>query len=73
MYNISHQKLNQICFFNTDRKPMVQLETMPMILQFFAEVCSEGLMRDWLGSPEGSVFWPFLLTMLCNKPVDNTR
>nr|CAD7407990.1 unnamed protein product [Timema poppensis] len=51
---------------------MLRADTVAMVLHFFAEVCSEGLMRDWLGSPEGSVFWLPLLTLLCNKtdPVD---
>jgi baculoviral IAP repeat-containing protein 6 len=40
---------------------------MAMVLNFFAEVCAEGHMRDWLGSAEGSVFWLPLLSLLCNK------
>jgi hypothetical protein len=47
--------------------PMLRVDTMAMILNFFAEVCAEGHMRDWLGSPEGSVFWLPLLSLLCNK------
>lgn len=47
--------------------PMLRVDAMAMILNFFAEVCAEGHMRDWLGSPEGSVFWLPLLSLLCNK------
>lgn len=47
--------------------PMLRVDTIAMILNFFAEVCAEGHMRDWLGSPEGSVFWLPLLSLLCNK------
>nr|KAG5700866.1 hypothetical protein BaRGS_012273 [Batillaria attramentaria] len=36
------------------------------ILQFFAELCWEPSIKDWLGTAEGNVFWPALLTMLCN-------
>jgi hypothetical protein len=47
--------------------PVLRVDAMAMILNFFAEVCAEGHMRDWLGSPEGSVFWLPLLSLLCNK------
>ncbi|KAL8592605.1 hypothetical protein ACOMHN_026535 [Nucella lapillus] len=36
------------------------------ILSFFAELCCEPSIKDWLGGAEGNVFWPALLTMLCN-------
>lgn len=51
-----------------DGKSVMCADTMAVILKFLAEVCMEGQMRDWLGSPEGSLFWAPLLTMLCNKP-----
>ncbi|XP_054283105.1 baculoviral IAP repeat-containing protein 6 [Macrosteles quadrilineatus] len=54
-------------------RPMVQLEMVSSILRFFAEVCSEGNMRDWLGSSEGSVFWLPLLTLLCTRTATNSR
>ncbi|XP_075222220.1 BIR repeat containing ubiquitin-conjugating enzyme isoform X2 [Lycorma delicatula] len=54
-------------------KSVMCAETMAVILKFLAEVCMEGEMRDWLGSPEGSLFWAPLLTMLCNKPQDDDR
>lgn len=50
-----------------DALPMLKVDTIAMVLNFFAEVCAEGHMRDWLGSPEGSVFWLPLLSLLCNK------
>ncbi|XP_055678934.1 baculoviral IAP repeat-containing protein 6 isoform X2 [Lutzomyia longipalpis] len=46
--------------------PMVSVATCAEILNFFSEVCTEGSMRDWLGSYEGSVFWKPLLDILCN-------
>nr|CAD7427713.1 unnamed protein product [Timema monikensis] len=63
---------NHFLSSSRDGLPMLRADTVAMVLHFFAEVCSEGLMRDWLGSPEGSVFWLPLLTLLCNKtdPVD---
>lgn len=51
--------------------PMVNIETISDILEFFSEICSEGHMRDWLGSYVGSVFWKPLLDILCNNsPLD---
>ncbi|GAB0094178.1 Baculoviral IAP repeat-containing protein 6 [Sergentomyia squamirostris] len=50
----------------TKRYPMVNVSTCADILNFFSEVCTEGSMRDWLGSYEGSVFWKPLLDILCN-------
>lgn len=41
-------------------------ELVASILSFFAELCCEPSIRDWLGTAEGNVFWPALLTMLCN-------
>ncbi|KAG8233771.1 hypothetical protein J437_LFUL003842, partial [Ladona fulva] len=48
-----------------------QVDTMTVVLNFFAEVCSEGRMRNWLGSAEGSSFWFPLLNLLCNSPGPN--
>jgi hypothetical protein len=50
-----------------DALPMLKIDTIAMVLNFFAEVCAEGHMRDWLGCAEGSVFWLPLLSLLCNK------
>lgn len=41
------------------------------IIDFFSEVCSEGLMRDWLGSDGGSCFWFPLLYRLCHARLLN--
>ena len=74
---ISKELLFPICVFSciigffviyvSDGLPILRVDTMAMVLNFFAEVCAEGHMRDWLGSPEGSVFWLPLLSLLCNK------
>ncbi|XP_059612083.1 baculoviral IAP repeat-containing protein 6 [Phlebotomus argentipes] len=50
----------------TKKYPMVNVPMCAEILNFFSEVCTEGCMRDWLGSFEGSVFWKPLLDILCN-------
>ncbi|XP_063222017.1 baculoviral IAP repeat-containing protein 6 isoform X2 [Bacillus rossius redtenbacheri] len=52
---------------NSRGLPMLKVDTIATMLNFFAEVCSEGVMRDWLGSPEGSVFWQPLLSLLCQR------
>ncbi|XP_067680641.1 baculoviral IAP repeat-containing protein 6-like isoform X2 [Haliotis asinina] len=50
----------------TDKSWSLNGQLVAAILEFFAEVSSETLMKDWVGSQEGSVFWTMLLTMLCN-------
>ena len=52
--------------------PMVNVTKVTEILDFMAEICSEGHMRDWLGSYEGSVFWGPLLTLLCNNKLQTS-
>lgn len=52
--------------------PMVSVMKITEILDFMAEICSEGHMRDWLGSYEGSVFWEPLLTLLCNNKLQSS-
>lgn len=52
--------------------PMVNVVKVTEILDFMAEICSEGHMRDWLGSYEGSVFWGPLLTLLCNNKLQSS-
>jgi baculoviral IAP repeat-containing protein 6 len=52
--------------------PMISVRKIKEILEFFAEICSEGHMRDWLGSYEGSVFWEPLLTLLCNNKLQSS-
>lgn len=44
---------------------------VPSVLSFLAKVASEPLMKDWLGGHEGNIFWPSLLTMLCNTPIQS--
>ncbi|KAJ9600172.1 hypothetical protein L9F63_009506, partial [Diploptera punctata] len=58
---------NHLLTNSQDGLPILRVDTMAMVLNFFAEVCAEGHMRDWLGSPEGSIFWLPLLSLLCNK------
>ncbi|XP_055696918.1 baculoviral IAP repeat-containing protein 6 isoform X3 [Phlebotomus papatasi] len=56
----------------TKKYPMVSVPTCAEILNFFSEICTEGSMRDWLGSFEGSVFWKPLLDILCNiRPLNS--
>lgn len=52
--------------------PMISVGKITEILEFFAEICAEGHMRDWLGSYEGSVFWEPLLTLLCNNKLQSS-
>lgn len=51
--------------------PLVNVDMISEILDFFSETCSEGTMRDWLGSSDGSLFWSPLLNMLCNDRPTN--
>ena len=50
----------------------VTVSMVTAVLKFFSEVSSEGLMKDWLGGADGNIFWPVLLTMLCNTPLQST-
>uniref|UniRef100_T1IPT5 Dual E2 ubiquitin-conjugating enzyme/E3 ubiquitin-protein ligase BIRC6 n=1 Tax=Strigamia maritima TaxID=126957 RepID=T1IPT5_STRMM len=50
-----------------DLSHLMSGEFVAAILNFYVEVCNEGQMRDWLGGPEGSMFWLPLLTLLCNN------
>lgn len=56
----------------TTNYPMVTVIKVKEILNFLSEICSEGHMRDWLGSYEGSVFWEPLLTLLCNNKLQGS-
>ena len=51
---------------------MVNVIKITEILDFMAQICTEGHMRDWLGSYEGSVFWEPLLTLLCNNKLQHS-
>lgn len=56
---------------STSSAPLVNVDMISEILDFFSESCSEGTMRDWLGSHDGSLFWSPLLNMLCNDRPSN--
>ena len=47
----------------------VTADMVAAILNFFSEVSSKPSMKDWLGGADGNIFWPVLLTMLCNTPL----
>ncbi|XP_035734374.1 baculoviral IAP repeat-containing protein 6-like isoform X2 [Vespa mandarinia] len=49
---------------------MTDPESIAMVLEFLTLVCSEGRMRDWLGT-EGRGFWLPLLSLLSNRPIEN--
>lgn len=57
------------CSENSSNVPMAKLESISSILQFFSNISDEKIMRDWLGSEEGSSFWLHLLQWLCKKPL----
>ncbi|OWF45700.1 baculoviral IAP repeat-containing protein 6-like isoform X2 [Mizuhopecten yessoensis] len=57
---------------DTDNNLWITADIVAAVLQFFSEVSSEPLMKDWLGGAEGNIFWPAILTMLCNTPVQAT-
>ncbi|KAF7274270.1 hypothetical protein GWI33_013063 [Rhynchophorus ferrugineus] len=64
-----------ICEFCKDQNntvPMAKLEKVTAILQFFTDICDEKMLRDWLGSSDGSSFWPHLLHWLCKKPFSSS-
>lgn len=61
----------EFCTNNNDDDvsvPMAKLENVTAILKFFTDVSDEKIMRDWLGSEDGSSFWLELLNWLCKKP-----
>ncbi|KAK3576772.1 hypothetical protein CHS0354_014586 [Potamilus streckersoni] len=43
--------------------------TVAAVLDFFSQISSENAMKDWFGGADGNIFWPVLLTMLCNIPL----
>ncbi|XP_072390491.1 dual E2 ubiquitin-conjugating enzyme/E3 ubiquitin-protein ligase BIRC6 [Diabrotica undecimpunctata] len=53
---------------NEPSVPMAKLDNVSSILQFFTDVSDEKIMRDWLGSEDGSSFWLPLLKLLCKTP-----
>ena len=50
----------------TERNFSLSADLVAPVLKFLAEVCHESEMKQWLGGPEGNIFWPVLLTLLCN-------
>ncbi|XP_076097651.1 dual E2 ubiquitin-conjugating enzyme/E3 ubiquitin-protein ligase BIRC6-like isoform X3 [Mytilus galloprovincialis] len=52
-----------------DKSLWITADLVGAVLHFFAELSTEPLMKDWLGEAEGNIFWPSLLTLLCNAPV----
>ncbi|XP_049817886.1 baculoviral IAP repeat-containing protein 6 isoform X3 [Aethina tumida] len=65
-----NQVIMEFCLRQTDDTK--GLEKVIGVLKFFTEVCDEKVMRDWLGSEEGSSFWLPLLMKLCKKSSTNT-
>ena len=51
---------------NPNQSQLMTFDLVPKILDFFSECCSEGHMRDWLGTQQGCIFWKPLLKFLCN-------
>lgn len=53
---------------------LMTFDLVSKILDFFSECCSEGHMRDWLGTQQGSIFWKPLLKLLCNhRPINSVQ
>ena len=47
----------------------VTADVLHAVLNFFTEISCRPAMKDWLGGADGNIFWPVLLTMLCNTPL----
>jgi baculoviral IAP repeat-containing protein 6 len=60
----SLQNCHKLCFLP---EGLLSIEGVAIVLDFLADICAEGRMRDWLGSTEGSLFWLPLLHKLCNE------
>uniref|UniRef100_A0A1B6DSS9 Uncharacterized protein n=3 Tax=Clastoptera arizonana TaxID=38151 RepID=A0A1B6DSS9_9HEMI len=56
-----------------EKKSLLHVKTLPVILQFLTELSFNGLLRDWLGSNEGSVFWLPLLKFLCCRQTKSQK
>lgn len=60
----------EFCSVKMKNKCLVsEIKYVTDILKFFADLSDEKPMRDWLGSMDGSNFWYFLLTWLCEESV----
>lgn len=42
-------------------------DTVAPVLKFLAELSQEVMMKDWLGGPDGRIFWSVLLKSLCTS------
>lgn len=49
---------------------MTRPENIAIVIEFLTILCSEGRMRDWLGT-EGRDFWLPLLSLLSNRPLES--
>ncbi|KAK5648597.1 hypothetical protein RI129_003489 [Pyrocoelia pectoralis] len=60
----------EFCNNNSDNSiySIQKLENVTAVLKFFADISDEKVMRDWLGSKDGSAFWLPLLQWLCKRP-----
>ncbi|XP_032684948.1 baculoviral IAP repeat-containing protein 6 isoform X6 [Odontomachus brunneus] len=58
-------------FSDNDDLCMMRPDSIAMVIEFLMLVCSEGRMRDWLGK-EGRGFWLPLLSLLSNRPIENS-
>lgn len=65
LYDLFSEENNQRK--STSNCPTFDIDTIADILNFFTETCAEGVMREWLGSHDGSIFWSPLLYLLCNN------
>lgn len=46
---------------------MLSADLVAPMLNFLAELAWRAEMKNWLGGPEGNIFWPALLSMLCSQ------
>ncbi|CAH1791767.1 unnamed protein product [Owenia fusiformis] len=54
--------------YGLEKGVSITADLVSAVLQFLAEIGKESLVKDWLGSNDGNIFWPILLTMLCTSP-----
>lgn len=71
LYQMLSSRINFLNYLFSDKGLWISAEMVPSVLSFLAKVASEPLMKDWLGGHEGNIFWPSLLTMLCNTPIQS--
>lgn len=71
LYLMLSSRIKFLNYLFSDKGLWISAEMVPSVLSFLAKVASEPLMKDWLGGHEGNIFWPSLLTMLCNTPIQS--